>query len=224
MPSLPCPLNSNNLSVLAMGKPTHTKIQLRKQGEKLELLVPCRQRLSREAQHQIILTWCVNAAALLLIGFNIYLGAQLNSANVAEDRGLVVGVAVGLLFAIPLMVWVLGAAFKNSKEMCKQLFSKTLVSIDDRHLALSSKFWTFDWGAIRRIKVKEIRQVVMTNYQYQYLDGSDGGKAPCYLVLELDSQGTVNLFTADHRLSRAEAKWLGKEISRWVGVDFSKEA
>ena len=82
-------------------------------------------------------------------------------------------------------------------------------------MSLSTQFWRFDWGTLRRIKVKDITQIVVT--EYKYIEGIDPSKLPCFLVLELDS-GTVNLFTAEHRLSRAEAKWLGKELSRWLNV------
>jgi hypothetical protein len=206
-----------------MAKPSNTRIKLRKRGELMEMVVPCRHRLSREAKHQIALTLFVDFSAALLLALSIWIGININilSSQQEVNRGLMAGYGVGLLFVLPLALWVLGAAFKNSAEMCKQVFSSTVVSIDERHLALSSQFWNFDWGAIRRVKVKDIHRVLMTDYQY--LEGVSKSKAPCYVVLELD-QGTVNLFAAEHRLSKAEAKWLGKEISRWIGVQFGSDA
>jgi hypothetical protein len=126
-----------------------------------------------------------------------------------------VGAELGAGISALIGLWLLGMAFSNSKEMCKQLFSDTSVSIDQKSMSLSTQFWRFDWGTLRRIKVKDITQIVVT--EYKYIEGVDPNKSPCFLVLELDS-GTVNLFAAEHRLSRAEAKWLGKELSRWLNV------
>lgn len=200
-----------------MAKPPKTKIKLRKNGEQLDVVVPRKQQLSREAVHQVALTTIVNAIALFLVGFNLWIGININRLMSAGDeaRGVVVGWSVVLLFVIPLALWVVGAAFKNSAEMCKQVFSDTSVSINNTHLAMSTEFMRFDWGTFRRIKVKDITRVVVTDYKY--IDGIDSAQLPCFLVLELDS-GTVNLFAAEHRLSKDEAKWLGKELSRWLNV------
>jgi hypothetical protein len=200
-----------------MAKPPKTKIKLRKNGEQLDVVVPRRRQLSREAVHQVALTTLVNAIALFLIGFNIWVGININRlmGNGEEARALIAGWSVVLLFVIPLALWVVGAAFKNSAEMCKQVFSDTSVSINNTHLAMSTEFMRFDWGTFRRIKVKDITRVVVTDYKY--IDGIDPAQSPCFLVLELDS-GTVNLFAAEHRLSKDEAKWLGKELSRWLNV------
>jgi hypothetical protein len=200
-----------------MAKPPKTKIKLRKNGEQLDVVVPRRRQLSREAVHQVALTTLVNAIALFLVGFNIWVGININRlmGNGEEARALIAGWSVVLLFVIPLALWVVGAAFKNSAEMCKQVFSDTSVSINNTHLAMSTEFMRFDWGTFRRIKVKDITRVVVTDYKY--IDGIDPAQSPCFLVLELDS-GTVNLFAAEHRLSKDEAKWLGKELSRWLNV------
>jgi hypothetical protein len=200
-----------------MAKPPKTKIKLRKTGEQLDVVVPRKQQLSREAVHQVVLTTVVNIIALFLVGFNLWAGININRLMSAgdESRGIIVGWSVVLLFAIPLALWVVGAAFKNSAEMCKQVFSDTSVSINNTHLAMSTEFMRFDWGTFRRIKVKDITRVVVTDYKY--IDGIDPAQSPCFLVLELDS-GTVNLFAAEHRLSKDEAKWLGKELSRWLNV------
>lgn len=205
-----------------MAKPAKTKIKLRKREDRLELILPRHRQLDRAARHQIGLTLMVDGAALLLIVLSIWLGININIQSAQENRGAIVGLAVGLLFVLPLALWMLGAAFKNSVEMCKQLFSKTSVSIDRKQLVLSSQFWNFDWGAICRIKVKDIQQVVTTDYQY--LEGVRNHKAPCYVELEIDGQGTINLFTAEHRLTQAEANWLGKEMSRRLGVPFGSDS
>lgn len=200
-----------------MAKPPKTKIKLRKNGEQLDVVVPRKRQLSKEAVHQVALTTVVNAIALFLVGFNIWVGTNIRSlmSSSDESRGLVVGWSVVLLFVIPLALWVVGAAFKNSAEMCKQVFSDTSVSINNTHLAMSTEFMRFDWGTFRRIKVKDITRVVVTDYKY--VDGINPAQSPCFLVLELDS-GAVNLFAAEHRLSKDEAKWLGKELSRWLNV------
>jgi hypothetical protein len=200
-----------------MAKPPKTKIKLRKNVEQLDIVVPCKRQLSKEAIHQVALTTVVNAIALFLVGFNLWVGITINRlmSNGDEARGLIAGWSVVLLFVIPLALWVVGAAFKNSAEMCKQVFSDTSVSINNTHLAMSTEFMRFDWGTFRRIKVKDITRIVVTDYKY--IDGLDPEQAPCFLVLELDG-GTVNLFAAEHRLSKAEAKWLGKELSRWLNV------
>jgi hypothetical protein len=200
-----------------MARPPKTKIQLRKNGEQLDVVVPCKRKLSKEAIHQVAITTLVDAIALFLVGFNLWVGININRllSTGDEARGLIAGWSVVLLFVIPLALWVVGAAFKNSAEMCKQVFSDTSVSINNTHLAMSTQFMRFDWGTFRRIKVKDIIRIVVTDYKY--IDGVDPGKSPCFLVLELDS-GTVNLFAAEHRLSKDEAKWLGKELSRWLNV------
>ena len=200
-----------------MARPPKTKIKLRKSGEQLDVVVPRKRQLSKEAVHQVALTTVVNAIALFLIGFNLWVGININRLTSMGDeaKGLIAGWSVVLLFVIPLALWVGGAAFKNSAEMCKQVFSDTSVSINNTHLAMSTEFMRFDWGTFRRIKVKDITRIVVTDYKY--IDGIDPAQSPCFLVLELDS-GTVNLFAAEHRLSKDEAKWLGKELSRWLNV------
>jgi hypothetical protein len=202
-----------------MAKPAKTKIKLHKKGDRLELLLPRHKQLDRAGKHQVAATLAIDAMALSLVTLSIWLGININIQSAQDNRGLAVGLCAGLLFALPAALWTLGAAFKNSAEMCKQLFSKTSVSIDRKQLSLSSKFWSFDWGSIRNIKVKDIQGVAMTDYQY--LEGTRKEKAPCFVVLEIDGQGTVNLFAAEHRLTKAEAKWVGKELSRWLGVKFS---
>lgn len=198
-----------------MAKPAKTKIKLQKNEDRLELLLPRHKQLDRAGQHQVAATVAIDAMALSLVILSIWLGINIQKTQ----GGAVVGLSAGLLFALPAAIWTLGAAFKNSAEMCKQLFSKTSVSIDRKQLSLSSKFWNFDWGSIRNIKVKDIQGVAITDYQY--LEGTPKEKAPCFVVLEIDGQGTVNLFAAEHRLTKAEAKWVGKELSRWLGVKFS---
>jgi hypothetical protein len=205
-----------------MAKPAKTKIKLSKREDRLELLLPRHQRLDRAGRHQVAITLAIDAIALFLLISSIWIGININIQSAQDNRGMVAGLCAGLLFVLPLALWVLGAAFKNSVEMCKQLFSKTSVSIDRKQLSLSSKFWNFDWGAIRNIKVKDIQRVVTTDYQY--LEGTRKEKAPCFVVLEIDGQGTVNLLAAEHRLTKAEAKWVGKEMSRWLGVKFGNDA
>jgi hypothetical protein len=205
-----------------MAKPPNTKIKLRKIGGQLDVLVPRKQQLSKEAVHQIVMTTLVNAITLFLVGFNLWAIFNINRLinNGDESKALVVGWSVVLLFTLPLALWVIGAAFKNSAEMCKQIFSDTSVSINNTHLAISTEFMHFDWGTLRRIKVKDITRIVVTDYKY--VDGLDTTQSPCFVVLELDS-GTINLFAAEHRLSKTEAKWLGKELSRWLNVQLTME-
>jgi hypothetical protein len=173
-------------------------------------------------RNQIGLTAAVDLAAAILVGLSLWMVANINrlTAQADVDRGSVIGLAVGLLFTSPLALWLLGAAVKNSLEMCKQLFSDTSVSIDRTHVALSTQFWNFDWGTIRRLKVKDIKRIVVTDFQY--IEGVSKSNAPCYLVLEMD-QATVNLLAAEHRLSKAEAKWLGKEVSRWLDIELGSD-
>lgn len=206
-----------------MLKPQGTKVKLRKIGDRLDLIVPRHQSLSSAAIHQIILTAVVDVVAVILLGVSLWICININrlTNNPDFDRGTVIGLAVGLMFILPLALWMLMAALKNSVEMCKQLFSDTSVSIDRKHVAMSTQFINFDWGTIRRIKVKDIQRVVVTDFQY--IEGVRKKQAPCYLVLELDRQNTVNLLVAEHRLSKAEAIWLGKEVSHWLGVELSSD-
>jgi hypothetical protein len=193
-----------------MAKPPKTKVKLRRSGDQLCIVVPRKQQLSKEAIHQIVITMMIDVMALACLGFT---AGVIISANLGKSLG--VGAELGAGISALIGLWLLGMAFSNSKEMCKQLFSDTSVSIDQKSMSLSTQFWRFDWGTLRRIKVKDITQIVVT--EYKYIEGVDPNKSPCFLVLELDS-GTVNLFAAEHRLSRAEAKWLGKELSRWLNV------
>jgi hypothetical protein len=193
-----------------MAKPPKTKVKLRRSGDLLTVVVPRKQQLSKEAIHQIVITLAIDAMALICLGFT---AGVIISNNLGRNPGVGAGLGAGISAIIG--IWLLGMAFSNSKEMCKQLFSDTSVSIDQKNMSLSTQFWRFDWGTLRRIKVKDITQIIVT--EYKYIEGVDPSKSPCFLVLELDG-GTVNLFAAEHRLSRAEAKWLGKELSRWLNV------
>ncbi len=206
-----------------MAKPAGTKIKIRKLSDRLDLIVPRKQLIDRAAWHQIALTLAVDLSAALLVGISLWMVLNINrlTAQAEADRGAIIGLAVGLLFTSPLALWLLGAAFKNSVEVCKQLFSDTLVSIDQKHVALSTQFCNFDWGTIRRMKVKDINRIVVTDFQY--IEGVAKANAPCYLVLEMDQHNTVNLLAADHHLSKAEAKWLGKEVSRWLDIELGSD-
>jgi hypothetical protein len=205
-----------------VSKPARTKIKIRQQSDRMDLIVPRKQAIDRAAWHQISLTLVLDGAALLLVGMSLWMVGNINrlTAQSEPDRGSIIGLAVGLLFTSPLALWLVGAALKNSLEMCKQLFSDTLVSIDRTHIALSTQFGNFDWGTIRRLKVKDIKRIVVTDFQY--IEGVNKANAPCYLVLEMD-QVTVNLLAAEHRLSKAEAKWLGKEVSRWLDIELGSD-
>jgi hypothetical protein len=221
-----CALNSKNLSTFrakTVAKPAGTRIKIRKQSDRLDLIVPRQQSIDRAAWHQIAFTLAVDIAAALLVGTSLWMSGNINhlTAKAEVDRSAVIALAVGLLFTAPLALWLLGAAFKNSLEMCKQLFSDTLVSIEPKHIALSTQFCNFDWGTIRRIKVKDVNRIIVTDFQY--IEGVSKAQAPCYVVLEMDQQSTVNLLAAEHRLSKAEAKWLGKEVSRWLDIELGSD-
>jgi hypothetical protein len=193
-----------------MAKPPKTKIKLRRVGEQLNIVVPRKQKFSMEAIHQVAITIAIDLAALFLAGYVAWVIISINlKINVGPGHML------GAVIASISGIWLLGMAFGNSTEMCKQLFSDTSVLIDQKTMSLSTQFLIFDWGTLRRIKVKDITRIIVT--EYKYIEGVDPTKSPCFLVLELDS-GTVNLFATEHRLSRAEAKWLGKELSRWLNV------
>jgi hypothetical protein len=193
-----------------MAKPPKTKIKLYRSGEQLNIVVPRKKKFSREAIHQIVITSAIDLMAVFLLG---YVAWVVISINLKLNIG--VGHFLGAGLAMIAGIWLLGMAFSNSAEMCKQLFSDTSVSIDQKSMSLSTQFFNFDWGTLRRIKIKNITQIVVT--EYQYIEGVNPDNSPCFLVLELDG-GTMNLFAAEHRLSKAEAKWLGKEISRWLNV------
>jgi hypothetical protein len=195
-----------------MAKPIKTKVKLYKQGEQMTLIVPRQQQLSKEAVHQILITSLIDILAIALVIANIWMIIMLRQKMAVGDGGSIAGLCVGLLFLFPLCLWVLGAALKNTAEMCKQVLSDTSVSIDNKNLALSTQFHRFDWGTLRRIRVKD----------YKYVEGVKAKRAPCFLVLQLE-QGTMNLFTAEHGLSRSEAKWLGKELSHWMNVELMVE-
>jgi hypothetical protein len=199
-----------------MVKPPKTKVKLYKQGDQMTLIVPRKQQLSKEAMHQILLTMVIDVISVTLIVANIWMGTLLRQKMAEGDGGSIAGLVVGLLFVLPLALWVIGAAFKNTLEMCKQILSDSSVSINRTHLALSTQFFRFDWGTLRRIKLKDINGVVVTDYKY--VEGVSKKQAPCYVVLELE-QGVLNLFAAEHQLSKSEAKWLGKELSRWLNIE-----
>lgn len=193
-----------------MAKPPKTKIKLYRSGEQLNIVVPRKKKISREAIHQIVITSAIDLMAVFLLGYVAWVVVSVNlrlNINVGHFLGAGLATIAG--------IWLLGMAFSNSVEMCKQLFSDTSVSIDQKSMSLSTQFFRFDWGTLRRIKVKDITRIVVT--EYQYIEGVDADNSPCFLVLELDG-GTMNLFAAEHRLSKAEARWLGKELSRWLNV------
>lgn len=193
-----------------MAKPPKTKIKLYRSGEQLNIVVPRKKKISREAIHQIVITSAIDLMAVFLLGYVAWVVISVNlrlNINVGHFLGAGLATIAG--------IWLLGMAFSNSVEMCKQLFSDTSVSIDQKSMSLSTQFFRFDWGTLRRIKVKDITRIVVT--EYQYIEGVDADNSPCFLVLELDG-GTMNLFAAEHRLSKAEARWLGKELSRWLNV------
>jgi hypothetical protein len=193
-----------------MAKPPKTKIKLRKIGDQLNIVVPRKQKFSMEAIHQVAITVAIDLAAVFLLGYATWVITSIN-LKINVGPGHILGAIIASIGGI----WLLGMAFSNSTEMCKQLFSDTSVSIDQKNMSLSTQFFLFDWGTLRRIKVKDITRIIVT--EYKYIEGIDPTKSPCFLVLELDS-GTVNLFATEHRLSRDEAKWLGKELSRWLNV------
>lgn len=193
-----------------MAKPPKTKIKLYRSGEQLNIVVPRKKKISREAIHQIVITSAIDLMAVFSLGYVAWVVISVNlrlNINVGHFLGAGLATIAG--------IWLLGMAFSNSVEMCKQLFSDTSVSIDQKSMSLSTQFFRFDWGTLRRIKVKDITRIVVT--EYQYIEGVDADNSPCFLVLELDG-GTMNLFAAEHRLSKAEARWLGKELSRWLNV------
>ncbi len=133
-----------------MAKPIGTKIKIRRKSDQLDLIVPRHQQITRAAQHQIGLTLIIDLAAILMMSLSLGIFGHIQrlTAQVDADRSSIIGLAVGLLFTAPLALWLLGMAFQNSVEVCKQIFSDTLISIDRRHISLSTQFGNFDWGTV----------------------------------------------------------------------------
>ena len=66
------------------------------------MVVPRKRQLSKEAVHQVAMTTVVNVIALFLVGFNAWVGININrlASNGDEARGLIAGWSVVLLFVI----------------------------------------------------------------------------------------------------------------------------
>ena len=194
-----------------MRQPSGSKIQLTSKADRLQLRIPARFRPDRVAIHQLGLATFVNFVVLCLIVLTIYISVPLMATT---ELAVKVGLAVALMFVLPLTLWLLKTGLHLSFDLADKFLSHTLVTIDRKQLTLSQHLYSFDRGRPKQLKTREITQVIVDNYQHPDL------KVPkVSLLLELRQTDPVKILSTGQDLTEREIKWLARELSNWLGVN-----
>lgn len=195
-----------------MRQPSGSKIQLISTRDRLQLTMPARFRPDRVAIHQLGLTFGVDALVIALIGFIIYLSAPLS--NSATDFTIKIALSVALLIVLPLTLWLLKAGFRLSFDAAEKFLSRSILDIDRHQLTLSQHLFILKLGRSKQLKTQEIVQLVIDKYQHR-----DSKVARVGLVVELRTIDPIRLLSTGQDLTEKEIKWMGNELSQWLGVN-----
>jgi hypothetical protein len=195
-----------------MRQPSGSKIQLISTSERLQLTMPARFRPDRAAIHQLGLTFGIDTIAIALIALIIYLSAPLSAP--ATDFTVKIALSVALLFLLPIGLWILKAGFRLSFDVAEKFLSRSILTIDRQQLTLSQHLFILKLGRSKQLKTKDIVQLVADKYQHP-----DTKIVRVSLVFEFRTIEPVRLLTAGQDLTEREIKWIGNELSQWLGVN-----
>ncbi len=197
---------------MIMRQPPGSKIQLTSTADRLQLTIPARFRPDRVAIHQLGLAVLVNFFVLLLIALTIYISMPLTIST--TELAVKVGLGVALLFVLPLTLWLLKTVLHLSFDLADQFLSQTMIMIDRQQFTLSQHLYSLERGRPKRLKTRDISQVIVDNYQHPDL------KVPkVSLMLELRQIDPIRILSTGQDLTERELKWLAREVSNWLGVN-----
>jgi hypothetical protein len=195
-----------------MRQPSGSKIQLTSRADRLELTIPARFRPDRAAIHQLGLAAAIDLIVLILIALTIYISVPLSVQT--TDFAIKIGLSVALLFLVPLTLWLFKSGLHLSFDLADKFLSHTLVKIDRQKFTLSQHLYGLDRGRPKQLKTQEISQIIVDNYQHPDL------KVPqVTLMIELRQTDPIRIFSTGQDLTDREIKWLGRELSNWLGVN-----
>ena len=194
-----------------MRQPSGSKIQLTSRSNRLELTIPARFRPDRAAKHQLGLASIVNLSVLFLIALTIYISIPLTIAT--TELAVKVGLSVALLFVLPLTLWLLKTGLHLSFDLADKFRSQTIIKIDRHQFTLSRHLYGLERDRPKHLKTTDISQIIIDKYQHSDL------KVPkVSLLVELREIDPVRILNTGQDLTEREIKWLGREVSNWLGV------
>jgi hypothetical protein len=188
-----------------MRQPSGSKIQLNSKADRLELQIPARLRLDRSATHQLVVTSIMNLVTLVPICLSIYV--------------VVIGFTFGLVALLPLILMLGKSAWRMSFDFADEFLLQTKIVIDRQQFTLSQHLYSLDRGRPKQLKTREISQVIIDSYQVP-----DKKVQKVTLILELRQTDPVRILSTGQDLTEREIKWLGAELSKWLGVNLYSEA
>jgi hypothetical protein len=187
-----------------MCQPSRSKIKLNSKADRLELQIPARLRLDRSATHQLVVTSIMNLVTLVPICLSIYV--------------VVIGFNFGLIALLPLILMLGQSAWRMSFDFADEFLLQTKIVIDRQQFTLSQHLYSLDRSRPKQLKTREITQVIIDSYQLP------DKKVQVTLILELRQTDPVRILRTGQNLTEWEIKWLGVEISKWLGVNLYNEA
>jgi hypothetical protein len=188
-----------------MRQPSGSKIQLNSKADRLELQIPARLRFDRSAMHQLVVTSIMNLVTLVPICLSIYV--------------VVIGFTFGLIALLPLTLMLGKSAWRMSFDFADEFLLQTKIVIDRQQFTLSQHLYSLDRGRPKQLKTREISQVIIDSYQI-----SDKKVKKVTLILELRQTDPVRILSTGQNLTEREIRWLGAELSQWLGVNLYSEA
>jgi hypothetical protein len=194
-----------------MPRPTGSKITTTKTVDRLEIKIPARFRPDRPERHQIGMTGLVTFCALSILGVVIYIFQQLSVSN--NDAPIKIGLCVGLLFTLPMLLWVGKTSLRLLFELADRYCSHTHLEIDDRQLKIVTRLLTLDRSRPQTVQIREIIQIVIDRYRHP----QDNSKQ-ANLILDLDRERSVKLFRSGRDLTAPEVEWLGAKLAQKLSV------
>jgi hypothetical protein len=188
-----------------MRQPSGSKIQITSTDDRLELQIPARLRLNQSATHQLVVTSIMNLVTLVPICLSIYV--------------VVIGFNFGLLALLPLTLMLGKSSWRMSFDFADEFLLQTKIVIDRQQFTLSQHLYSLDRGRPKQLKTREISQVIIDSYQLP-----DKKVQKVTLILELRQTDPVRILNTGQDLTEREIKWLGVELSKWLGVNLYSDA
>jgi hypothetical protein len=132
---------------------------------------------------------------------------------------VVIGFNFGLLALLPLTLMLGKSSWRMSFDFADEFLLQTKIVIDRQQFTLSQHLYSLDRGRPKQLKTREISQVIIDSYQLP-----DKKVQKVTLILELRQTDPVRILSTGQDLTEREIKWLGVELSKWLGVNLYSDA
>ncbi|WP_392535869.1 serine/threonine protein kinase [Nostoc sp. C117] len=192
-----------NLTTLVVDKPHGSKIQLTKNGDSLEIIVP-----PAGFDSSIVLT------GFFAIAWNSFI---LFWTIGALSAPFPVNIPFAL-FSLPF--W--GAGFVMVYKLLFHLFGRIDLRVNPEQIVLTSELFAWKFYRIPAWPKQSVTKLV---YIPRHLTKSSNGTITSVIPAELNIWAGVKKYQLDRSAiqSEAELEWLAHELSHWLGIPITRE-